>query len=177
MAYTLALATLVVAAVAWPLLGQSLLPNLQERDLVVHWVNGALLAMVGRRREALLERDVATLSADDAASGVVFEAIRTAIVANTVNAPKGQLTGRDRNAVIYANDQLPDAAPWNDLIVAYRNGAPVRLRDVGRAFAGVNRQQTLPCGSAETVDHADPLAVGDPVCGGLRGLACAADTA
>src|SRR5204863_240503 len=37
---------------------------------------------------------------------------------------------------IQANDQLTQAKDWNDVIVAYRNGAPVRVRDVGRAVAG-----------------------------------------
>jgi len=77
-----------------------------------------------------------------AALGLHLETIRAAIAANTVNAPKGQLTGAHQNAAIYANDQLPDADQWNELIVAYHNGAPVRLRDVGRAFASVENSQT-----------------------------------
>ena len=37
---------------------------------------------------------------------------------------------------IYDNDQLLKAAPWNDVIVAYKNGAPVRIRDIGVAVDG-----------------------------------------
>ena len=40
------------------------------------------------------------------------------------------------NFAIYDNDQLLKAAPWNDVIVAYRNGAPVRIRDIGVAVDG-----------------------------------------
>ena len=41
-----------------------------------------------------------------------------------------------RSYTIYANDQLTFAEPWNDVIIAYRNGAPLRVRDIGRAVAG-----------------------------------------
>ena len=71
-----------------------------------------------------------------AALGLQLETIRTAIGANTVNAPKGQLTGADRNLTIYANDQALDLETWNNLIVAFKNGAPVRVRDLGQAVRG-----------------------------------------
>jgi hydrophobic/amphiphilic exporter-1 (mainly G- bacteria), HAE1 family len=54
----------------------------------------------------------------------------------TVNAPKGTINGITRNFVVYDNDQLLKAAPWNDVIVAYKNGAPIRIRDVGVAVDG-----------------------------------------
>ena len=77
-----------------------------------------------------------------AALGLQLDAIRTAIGTNTVNSPKGSLIGPRESMTVYANDQVLDAASWNDLIVAYKNGAPVRLRDVGRAVAGVENNQT-----------------------------------
>ncbi|MEI9891412.1 MAG: efflux RND transporter permease subunit [Caulobacteraceae bacterium] len=46
---------------------------------------------------------------------------------------KGQLIGDFRNLTIYADDQVTSADVWNDLIVAYKNGAPVRIKDVGKA--------------------------------------------
>jgi HAE1 family hydrophobic/amphiphilic exporter-1 len=72
-----------------------------------------------------------------ASLGLQLDAIRTAITANTVNAPKGALAGTDRNMTIYANDQAPDIESWQNLIVAYKNGAPVRIRDVGEAIQDV----------------------------------------
>ena len=72
-----------------------------------------------------------------ASLGLQLDAIRTAITANTVNAPKGALAGTDRNMTIYANDQAPDIESWRNLIVAYKNGAPVRIRDVGEAIDDV----------------------------------------
>ena len=51
--------------------------------------------------------------------------------------PQGLDPGRkaDRSH-IYDNDQLTEAKPWNDVIIAYRNGAPVRIRDIGQAIRG-----------------------------------------
>ncbi len=69
-----------------------------------------------------------------ASLGLQLEAVRAAIAANTVNAPKGQLTGTDRNLTIYANDQALELETWSNLIVGYRNGAPIRVKDVGRAI-------------------------------------------
>ena len=54
----------------------------------------------------------------------------------TVNRPKGNVDGTTRSFTIYTNDQLTDANAWNDVIVAYRNGAPVRVRDIGEAVPG-----------------------------------------
>jgi HAE1 family hydrophobic/amphiphilic exporter-1 len=65
--------------------------------------------------------------------GINMDQVRTVIVASTVNAPKGQLIGTDRNLVIYADDQVTSAEVWNNLIIAYRGGAPVRIKDVGKA--------------------------------------------
>jgi hydrophobe/amphiphile efflux-1 (HAE1) family protein len=65
-----------------------------------------------------------------------LEDVRAAVNTLTVDAPKGTLDGDTRNFTIYANDQLLDAGPWNDAVIAYRNGAPVRIRDIGQAVEG-----------------------------------------
>jgi HAE1 family hydrophobic/amphiphilic exporter-1 len=66
--------------------------------------------------------------------GITQDQVRTAITQATVNAPKGQITSDFRNLTIYADDQVTSADTWNDLIIAYKNGAPVRIRDVGKAI-------------------------------------------
>jgi len=76
-----------------------------------------------------------------AALGVQIDAIRSAITASTVNAPKGQINGPQRSYTVYANDQVLDAASWNQLIVGYRNGAPVRVKDLGGAIDSVENTQ------------------------------------
>src|SRR5579884_4095749 len=63
-----------------------------------------------------------------AALGIQLEDIASVIAAATVDAPKGSINGVRHSFAIYDNDQLLKAAPWNDVIVAYKNGAPVRIR-------------------------------------------------
>ena len=71
-----------------------------------------------------------------ASLGISLEDLRNTIASVTVDAPKGSLDGATRNFTIFANDQLVSAAPWNDAVIAYKNGAPVRVRDIGVAVDG-----------------------------------------
>ena len=71
-----------------------------------------------------------------AALGLQMEDIAGVISAATVDAPKGSINGPTHSFTIYDNDQLLKAAPWNDVVVAYKNGAPVRIRDIGVAVDG-----------------------------------------
>ena len=77
-----------------------------------------------------------------AALGLGMEDVRGVIASATINSPKGSLDGDRQSLAIYANDQLVAAAPYNDLIIAYRNGAPVRIRDIGRAIDGAENTRT-----------------------------------
>jgi multidrug efflux pump subunit AcrB len=69
--------------------------------------------------------------------GLGFEDIRTALAANNVNAPKGNFDGPRQSYAIGANDQLFSAAEYGEVIIAYRSGRPVRLRDVGQVIDDV----------------------------------------
>ncbi len=71
-----------------------------------------------------------------AALGIGLEDIATVIASATVDTPKGSIDGVRRNFAIYDNDQILNAAAWNDVVVTYRNGAPVRIRDIGVAVDG-----------------------------------------
>ena len=68
--------------------------------------------------------------------GLGLEDVRAAIVAATTNAPKGTFDGATQSFTVYDNDQILHAEPWNDIIVAYRGGAPIRVRDIGQAVDG-----------------------------------------
>ncbi|MBN9582886.1 MAG: efflux RND transporter permease subunit, partial [Afipia sp.] len=70
------------------------------------------------------------------AKGLQLEDVRNQIAITTVNSPKGNIDGATRSYTIYANDQLTRAKDWNDVIIAYRNGGPLRIRDIGQAVAG-----------------------------------------
>jgi HAE1 family hydrophobic/amphiphilic exporter-1 len=80
-----------------------------------------------------------------AALGLQLEDVAGVINEATVDAPKGSINGPTRSMTIYDNDQLLKAAPWNDVVVAYKNGAPVRIRDIGVAVDGP--ENTLMTGS------------------------------
>ena len=64
------------------------------------------------------------------AYGISLEDVRAVIAAANVNQPKGMFNGPKRSAIIDSNDQLHSAAEYRELVVAYRNGAPVRLSEV-----------------------------------------------
>jgi multidrug efflux pump len=59
-----------------------------------------------------------------------LEAVRQAVISQNVNIAKGSLQSDDKSLVVYSNDQLKKAADYRPIVVAYRNGAPVRLGDV-----------------------------------------------
>jgi hydrophobic/amphiphilic exporter-1 (mainly G- bacteria), HAE1 family len=70
------------------------------------------------------------------AKSLSLEDVRTQLSVATVDSPKGAIDGATRSFTIYADDQLVQAKPWNDVIVAYRNNGPLRVRDIGTAVTG-----------------------------------------
>jgi len=75
--------------------------------------------------------------------GIGLEDIRAAIAAANANAPKGAIDGRERRYQIYVNDSATTPEQYRSLIVAYRNGAAVRLRDVAQVSEGVEDVRLL----------------------------------
>jgi HAE1 family hydrophobic/amphiphilic exporter-1 len=76
-----------------------------------------------------------------AALGLQIDNVRAQIVASTVNAPKGAINGPRQNLTVYANDQILDVSPWNQLVVGYHNGAAIRIKDLGVAIQDVENDQ------------------------------------
>ncbi len=72
-----------------------------------------------------------------AAQGLSLEDVRTAVMQNNVNAPKGSFDGQRQSYAINANDQIFSAADFRDVILTSRSGQPVRLRDVGNVIDNV----------------------------------------
>jgi multidrug efflux pump len=66
-----------------------------------------------------------------AGMGLTLEDVRAVIAASTVDAPKGTLNGPHQAVVLNATDQLLSADAYRSLVIVYRNGAPIRLQDVG----------------------------------------------
>ena len=73
--------------------------------------------------------------------GLGMEDVRAAVVQSNVNQPKGNLDGEKQAYTLAADDQLFNAAAYRPLVISYRNGAPVRLKDVADVVDGVENSQ------------------------------------
>jgi len=76
-----------------------------------------------------------------AAYGMSLEDLRSAIGNANVNSAKGSFDGPTRSYTIDANDQLKSAGDYRDIVLAYKNGAPVRLRDVADVVDGAENNR------------------------------------
>src|SRR5882672_8912204 len=72
-----------------------------------------------------------------AARGISFEDVRAVLLQSNVNAPKGSFDGPHQSYAIGANDQIFSAAEYGKVIIAYKNGIPVRLADLGEIIDNV----------------------------------------
>ena len=97
-------------------------------------ISGVSQVSIGgeQKRSIRVQVDPARL----AAMNMTLEDVRTLLVTATVDAPKGTVDGVERSFDVYDNDQLTKSADVNNIILAYRNGGPVRVRDIGRAVDG-----------------------------------------
>ncbi len=76
-----------------------------------------------------------------AAYGLALEDVRNAVAAANVNGAKGGFDGTRQSYAVGANDQLLSPDQYNALVVSYKNGAPVRLSDVGSVVGGVENDR------------------------------------
>jgi multidrug efflux pump len=76
-----------------------------------------------------------------ASYGLNLQTLRAAVAGANVNQPKGNFDGPERSFMLDANDQLRSPDAYRDLIVAYRNDAPVRLRDVADVVDGAENRR------------------------------------
>src|SRR5271154_3901327 len=75
--------------------------------------------------------------------GIGLEDVRAALASTNAHSPKGGIDVANQRYQIYSNDQARKAEDYRSLIVAYRNGAPVRLSDVGDVIDSVENVRTL----------------------------------
>jgi hydrophobic/amphiphilic exporter-1 (mainly G- bacteria), HAE1 family len=78
-----------------------------------------------------------------ATRGIGIDEVVSAVQAGNVNLPTGTLYGTHQAYTVQATGQLTDAAAYRPLIVAYRNGSPVRLEEVGRVIDSVENDKAL----------------------------------
>jgi multidrug efflux pump len=107
-------------------------PKLSEIDGV-----GRVTVQGGMRPAVRVRVDPARL----AAYGLAMEDVRTAVANANVNGAKGGFDGPRLAFSLGANDQLVDAAAYQNLVIAWRNGAPVRLSAVGSVVGGVENNR------------------------------------
>ncbi|MCA7120904.1 MAG: efflux RND transporter permease subunit, partial [Acidibrevibacterium sp.] len=98
----------------------------------------AQVLVAGQQKPAVRVRvDPAKL----AAMGMTLEDVRSALTETTVDNPKGSIDGPKRSFTVFDNDQLTHAAEYQNVIVTYRNGGPVRVRDIGSAIDGAQNRE------------------------------------
>ncbi len=105
-------------------------------------VPGVAQAMIGGEQKPAIRIQVDP--AKLASSGLTLEDVRSSLVNSTTIAAKGTVNTAKTSFTIAANDQIIDAEPFNDIILAYRNGGPIRVRDVGQAVAGPRTGRSPP---------------------------------
>jgi multidrug efflux pump len=151
----------------------STLPMTQVQSLVdtrlaqkISQVTGVgLVTLGGGQRPAVrIQADTRSL----AAFGIGIDTLRTAIAAANANSAKGSFDGPSRSYNINANDQLLTAGDYRNLVVAFRDNAPVRLSDVARVVDSAENNRLaawagLPCapGDAECRPSLKPAIVLD----------------
>jgi multidrug efflux pump len=91
----------------------------------------------GQKPAVRIQVDPAAL----AATGLGLEDLRTVLVQANVNQPKGNIDGPRQSFTLAVDDQLYSAEAFRPVIIAYRNGAPVRLSDVATVIDGVENNQ------------------------------------
>ena len=118
------------------------MPLSQVEDLVdtrfapkISQLNGVGLVTIsgGQKPAVRIQANPTALSS----YGINLEDLRTALAQSSVNAAKGNFDGQSQDYQIDANDQLVTSGDYRNVVVAYRNGAPVMLPDVARIVNGV----------------------------------------
>ena len=140
--------------------------------LKISQVSGVgLVSLSGGQRPAVrIQADTRAL----ASYGLALDSLRTAIASANANGAKGSFDGPTRAYTINSNAQLLAVEDYKNLIIAYRNGAAIRVSDVAQV---VNSAENIKlgawsgkaCAAASTVSAAQSLPQGDP-CAGTSGL-------
>ena len=126
--------TLAITSDSMPL---SLVEDLVDTRLApkISQLNGVGLVSIsgGQKPAVRIQANPAALSS----YGLGLEDLRTALVQSSVNSAKGNFDGPHQDYQINANDQLTTSSDYRDVVIAYRNSAPVMLKDVALVVDGV----------------------------------------
>ncbi len=130
--------TLAVTSDALPLTEVQNVVNTRLAQKISQVSGVGLVSLSGGQRPAVrIQADTNAL----AANGIGLDTLRSAITAANSNGAKGTVDGPKRSYTINANDQLVNVADYKNLIVSYKNGAPIRMIDVARVVDGAENNQ------------------------------------
>ena len=130
--------TLAITSDSLPLTEVQNLVNTRLAQKISQVSGVGLVSLSGGQRPAVrIQADTRAL----AANGIGLDTLRSAIIASNSNGAKGSFDGPKRAYSINANDQLLTVDDYRNLIVAYKNGAPIRMRDVARVVDGAENTQ------------------------------------
>ena len=130
--------TLAVTSETMPLTEVQNLVNTRIAQKMSQVTGVGLVTLSGGQRPAVrIQANTNAL----ASVGIGLDTLRSAITAANANSAKGSFDGPKRSYTINANDQLVTAADYKNLIVAWKNGAPVRMTDVARVVDGAENTQ------------------------------------
>jgi multidrug efflux pump len=130
--------TLAVTAETLPLTEVQSLVNTRLAQKISQVAGVGLVSLSGGQRPAVrIQADTQAL----AANGIGLDTLRTAITSANANGAKGSVDGPKRAYSINSNDQLVTVNDYKNLIVSYKNGAPIRLADVARIALGAENTQ------------------------------------
>jgi len=122
--------TLAISSTSMPLTQVQNLVNTRLAQKISQVSGVGLVTLSGGQRPAIrIQADTQAL----ASYGIGLDTLRTAISSANSNSAKGSFDGPKRAYTINSNDQLLTVADYTNLIVAYKNGAPVRISDVAKA--------------------------------------------
>jgi len=135
--------------------------------LKISQVNGVgLVSLSGGQRPAVrIQADTRAL----ASYGLALDSLRSAITAANANGAKGNIDGPTRAYSINSNDQLLTASDYSKLVIAYHNGAPVRVSDVAQVIDSAENTKLGAWASIECAATASPSAPADNKCIGSPG--------
>ena len=125
--------TLAVSSDSLPLTEVQNMVNTRLAQKISQISGVGLVTLAGGQRPAVrVQGNIDAL----AAMGLGLDSLRTAIAGNNLSSAKGTFDGPTRAYSINSNDQLLTADQYRELVVAWRNGAPVRLKDVAEVIPG-----------------------------------------
>src|SRR3984893_11800484 len=130
--------TLAIAAKSLPLPQVEDLADTRLAQKISQLPGVGLVSISGGQRPAVrIQANPRAL----AAFGLNIDDLRTTIATANVNTPKGNFDGPSRAYTINANDQLRSADDYRNLVIAYKNGAPVHLTDVATVVDGAENSR------------------------------------